>query len=86
MAKWIKTKAAGLLFAAAAAVYSDGLVRAMAASAADPDAPRSPADAIRARAASRTADLNDKAAARAAAANSTQTYSPAASKAAAEKP
>jgi type IV pilus assembly protein PilQ len=31
MGNWIKTKAAGLLFAAAAAVYSDGLVRAMAA-------------------------------------------------------
>ena len=31
MGNWIKTKAASLLFAAAAAVYSDGLVRAMAA-------------------------------------------------------
>lgn len=64
MAKWIKTKAAGLLFAAAAAVYSDGLVRAMAATSADPDAPRSPAEAIRARAASKSADLADKANAR----------------------
>jgi type IV pilus assembly protein PilQ len=87
MAKWIKTKAAGLLFAAAAAVYSDGLVRAMAASSADPDAPRSPAEAIRARAASRSADLADKANARAAAVNgvSKQATVPA-SKPVAEKP
>jgi hypothetical protein len=87
MAKWIKTKAAGLLFAAAAAVYSDGLVRAMAASSADPDAPRSPADAIRARAASKSADLADKANARTAAANGTSRQATAsASKPAAEKP
>jgi type IV pilus assembly protein PilQ len=85
MAKWIKTKAAGLLFAAAAAVYSDGLVRAMAASSADPDAPRSPADAIRARAASKSADLADKANARAAATNNYTKPAAAASKPAADK-
>lgn len=38
MGNWTRTKAAGLLFAAAAAVYSDGLVRAMAADKASPAA------------------------------------------------
>ena len=36
MGNWTRTKAAGLLFVAAAAVYSDGLVRAMASEKATP--------------------------------------------------
>ena len=39
MGNWTRTKAAGLLFVAAAAVYSDGLVRAMAAEKATPVGP-----------------------------------------------